>query len=91
MSSPYTNDPLSVVVVTAPTQLTGYRPRVAALVPVRCPHCGSTFDFDPAKETVVTRPVAGQSSDYFPAALTFRPTCPGCDRHVTVRIRRDHA
>jgi DNA-directed RNA polymerase subunit RPC12/RpoP len=57
------------------------------MIPVRCPHCGAGFAFDPRKETVV----AWGSPDAVPMlpAMVYRPDCTTCDRVVTVRLSGD--
>lgn len=55
------------------------------LIPVRCPHCKSSFAIDPALETASI----GDVPDDVAAAdspVAYRPLCPGCGRRVPVRM-----
>jgi hypothetical protein len=58
------------------------------LIPVRCPHCGTSFVIDPATETAsITEGTEGaDGDDGGDAPVAFRPICPRCQRRVAVRL-----
>ena len=58
--------------------------RTKLMIPIRCPHCGTTFVMDPKVETVSTR--TSSYSEIGSPALAYLPVCPICDRRVVVRI-----
>jgi hypothetical protein len=55
-----------------------------SVIPVRCPHCGASFDLDPRQETMeaVPRP-AGEPDPG--GSMAFRPECPSCQQRVVVQ------
>ena len=54
------------------------------MLSIRCPHCGTTFSFDPTRATVSNGPPG--TSSVPSSGLTYRPECPRCDRRVPLRV-----